>query len=113
MFPLPLISVSHIHCLQICKKQSRLNSFFPLLHIFIPLKILFCYSAPAQSCPPALLNFKEVVTALKLMERAIKRTNDIKSICYLLDDFVCIWSVIPFKYFNLKYEFIQSSQHRS
>lgn len=101
MFPLPLICVSHFFCLQKCIKQSKLNSSVPLLHVFIPLKNLSYYLATAWPCPSALRNFKAVITALKLMERAIKETKDIKSVCYFHAGFVCNCYVIPFHCLSL------------
>lgn len=101
MLLLPLICISHFYCLQKCIKQSRLNSSVPLLHVFIPLKILSYYLATARPCPSALLNFKDAITALELMERAIKETKDRKSVCHFDGDFVCNCYVIPFHCLNL------------
>lgn len=97
----PYLCISHFYCLQKCIKQSRSNSSVPLLHVFIPLKILSYYLATARPCPSALLNFKDMITALKLMERAIKETKDRKSICYFDGDSVCNCYVIPFHCLNL------------
>lgn len=47
------------------------------------------------------------------MERAIKKTKDIRNTCYIFDDFVPDTWFLSTAPLNLKFEFIQSSQQRS